>query len=261
MTCRKWKDNLSLFEFFRKVLASRTSICILASCAIGVVAYSLFPFAARIPLRILLSLIIVTIVFVGFRRPANIQPATLTSIIALLVSYSALTQNISEWKEAKEAERPYFRLVNASIVKLKDEEKLSVHKFEFSFHNTIGQRAAHSPRLKAVIIDLGTGEERFISGEVSSVNDIPGDGKFSWAKDSLKVGRSLSTQVFGVVLVYSDPVLNKSFKQRYVMKWEKKGGQFKDSFNFETGDIPKGIVQKIDGFSDQFLSEVLKSNT
>ena len=77
----------------------RDVVGIILSCLVAFGAYLLVPFVGGVPLRWLLSIIVGLIVFIGWRRPFNIQPGTVTSVIALLVSYAALTHRISQWQK------------------------------------------------------------------------------------------------------------------------------------------------------------------
>ncbi len=259
MTLRRW------WFFIRFSPACRSTwVCICIALAIGLIAYLLVPLVGKIPLRTLIAIIMAVIGFVVLRRPLNIQTAPLTSMIALLVSCAALTHSISQYEETKKLGRPYFQIVSSEVQKMEGEER---YLMSFKLQNTPGQRSAHAPSLCAIMINLETGQTIDVSGTVSTLNDVPGAETLTWkAPLSLEawVGsyvrlKKPPTIIFGIINVYSDPVLNRYFWERHVMKWENKNGVYDNGFNFETGDIPQGILEKIDRFGGQSYARVLES--
>lgn len=241
---------------FKKIMEKSLVKDFLIVLVIAIAAYGLFPFVAKVPLRLLLSIIVGAIIFVALRRPANIQPSTITSIIALLVSYSALTHSISEWQQVNESKRPYFSIDQPTMVKLNDE---NLYKMMIPFENK-GERSAHNIRVKATIIDLDTKNTKFIFGDIDTINDVPGGSRLTWTNNALKIGEKLATQIFGVFLIYTDPALNKCFMQRFVMKWQKKEGVFGETLNFITSDIPVTIIDGIDKFGNDIYDEYRSKN-
>jgi|SRR3989344_4561440 len=231
----------------------RDVVGIILSCLVAFGAYLLVPFVGGVPLRWLLSIIVGLIVFIGWRRPFNIQPGTVTSVIALLVSYAALTHSISEWKQVNESKRPYFSIINSEIQKINEAENIAIYMIKLLFRN-MGQRSAHDFKMKVIIIPLGPGNEEIISGEKSTVNDLPGEVTVEWTS-KIEVEGNPSERVFGVALTYSDPVLNRCFVQRFVKVWEKDGAVFKEELNDMTRKVPQNIFKRIDDFVEEFRTQ------
>lgn len=144
---------------------------------------------------------------------ATVGTATL-ALTALITVYVTL----NAWKVQREAARPYLSMKESPQVEVKDGVQ-----FEFKFNN-VGIHPAENLSSQSIVFEESLNQKPVHNDRYDLVNEIPKDTSSSLVialtpQEVSLTSTEASPYYLVVLLQYSDPVINKQYKQSLLLKW------------------------------------------
>ncbi|SDG76750.1 hypothetical protein [Desulfosporosinus hippei] len=148
---------------------------------------------------------------------SSVIATSATSVLALTALVTVYL-TVAAWKVQQGTTRPYFVLKESPKVEISNELSL-----ELKFNN-VGVHPAVDLSSETIVFDEQLSAEPIYNDESSIVNEIPKDAASSLVmnipSDEMYLKQSNINAHFVVVdLLYTDPILNKSYNQTIYMKW------------------------------------------
>lgn len=142
--------------------------------------------------------------------------AAVSGAVAAIAALRSINLTVSEQKELRESQRPYITIVAPGIKPLSQSPP---YRIQITMEN-IGVHPVEDLYGKIIIIDKNLkGEPQFVFG-ISVANEIPTKTPTPWYNDGLNLPTNVAPQYIVLAISYIDPILNKSHRQTFFMKWD-----------------------------------------
>jgi hypothetical protein len=144
--------------------------------------------------------------------------SAIASAIAAISACIAIIQVGLIFKTERESKRPYFEIVEATILKKEDGQKC---EFKVALEN-IGINPAADPRIKILVKNKALNEDLF-GIAYDFADEIPKGSKINFYRENIETNKNEEDWYYVILAVrYFDPILKKDFAQLFLQQWRSK---------------------------------------